>query len=230
MTQETKLKRLERKSHYMLDKPSVTLKKGNLYFSSSAVDILEISKFSHCYISIPESSTPESAIDIYVEFNNDPASVTNSPSKLGKNGVGANVSQLGTVFNQLNNVKALLSKKRNERRIFLEKDNSNNKWFFRVGPQPSLKIRDFSKIEECSALYILSIKGTTTRIGETSNLKRRITEYKREEIPFDEVIYCRMDNFSDDERKSWETYHLDRYVREKGVLPPYNFQNGKQIN
>ena len=62
MTQVTKLKRLERKSHYMLDKPSVTLKKGNLYFSSSAVDILEISKFSHCYISIPESSTPESAM------------------------------------------------------------------------------------------------------------------------------------------------------------------------
>ena len=27
MTQVTKLKRLERKSHYMLDKPSVTLKK-----------------------------------------------------------------------------------------------------------------------------------------------------------------------------------------------------------
>ncbi len=230
MTLTTKLKRLERKSHYMLDKPSVTLKKGSLYFSSSAVDILEIGRYKNCYISIPEHSTPESAIDIYVEFNNDPASVQNCPSKLGKNNCGANVSQLGTVFTQLNNVKALLSKKRNERRIFLQKDNSNNKWFFRVGPQPSLKIIDFSKIDECSAVYFLSIKGTTTRIGETSNLKRRISEYKRDDIPFDEVIYCRMDNFSDDERKNWETYHIDRYVREKGILPPYNFQNGKQFN
>ena len=230
MTQITKLKRLERKSHYMMDKPSVTLKKGSLYFSSSAVDILEICKYSNCYISIPDNSTPESAIDIFVDFNNDPASVTNSPCKLGKRGVGANVSQLGTVFNQLNNVKALLTKQKNERRIFLEKDNTINKWFFRVGPQPSLKIRDFSKIDECSALYFLSIKGTTTRIGETSNLKRRITEYKRDEIPFDEVMYCRMDNFSDSERKDWESYHIDRYVRDIGVLPPYNFQNGRQIN
>ncbi len=68
MTQITKLKRLERKSHYMMDKPSVTLKKGSLYFSSSAVDILEIGKYSNCYIfyigerEILEVSTQEDSV------------------------------------------------------------------------------------------------------------------------------------------------------------------------
>ncbi len=230
MTQTTKLKRLRRMSHFMLDKPSITLKKGSLYFSSSAVEVLEIGNYSHCFISIKDDATPETAIEVYLDFNNDPASDENCPSKLGKNGIGANVTQLGTVLSQLNHVRALLTRKRNERRIFLEKDNSNNKWFFRVAPQPHIKTRDFDNLDECSALYILNLRGTINRIGETSNLKQRVAQYKRDEIPFDEVIYCRMNNFSDDERKNWETYHIDHYVREKGALPPYNFQNGRQVN
>ena len=49
-------------------------------------------------------------------------------------------------------------------------------------------------------------------------------------IPFDEVRYCKMDNFSEEERKNWETYHIDRYVRDNRALPPYNFQNGRHSN
>ena len=39
-----------------------------------------------------------------------------------------------------------------------------------------------------------------------------------------------MNNLSDDERKSWETYHLQKYMRDVGQLPPYNYQNGRGVN
>ena len=45
MTQITKLKRLSRLSHFMLNSPSVTLRSGSIYFSASAVEKLEINKF-----------------------------------------------------------------------------------------------------------------------------------------------------------------------------------------
>ena len=230
MQESFRLRKLKRLSHYMMDRPSATLRKGGLYFSSSAVEELNIARFQRCYVSIKEGSNPEEASEIFIEFNNDPDGEENAPVKIGKNGVGATVSQLGTVWNQLNYAKALMNKKRNERRLFLEKDSQNGLWKIRLIPYPNTKSKDFVSIPEISSIYFLLLYGSVIRIGETSNLKRRIAEYKRDEFSFDEVIYCNMNSFSDDERKSWETYHISKYVSEKGSLPPGNFQNGRAVN
>ena len=230
MTQITRLKRLSRMSHFMLNSPSVTLRSGSIYFSASAVEEMEIHKYKSCYISIKDNVSPSEATEIYAEFNNDQESVQNAPVKMGLKQIGASVTQLGTVLNQLVHAKALVKQSRKERRRFLKKDPTNNKWFFTVAPRPYLKTRDFSKMGEFSALYYLCHNGQINRIGESSNLKKRLSDYKRQEIPFDEVHYCRMDSFSDNERKNWETHLINQYVNEKGMLPPYNFQNGRQIN
>ena len=50
MTEITKLKRLRRMSHFMLDRPSVTLRSGGLYFSASAIDELNIGDYKNCYL------------------------------------------------------------------------------------------------------------------------------------------------------------------------------------
>ena len=50
MTEVTKLRRLRRMSHFMLDKPSVTLRKGGLYFSSSAVEDIKIQILKLLYL------------------------------------------------------------------------------------------------------------------------------------------------------------------------------------
>ena len=99
MTQITKLKRLSRLSHFMLNSPSVTLRSGSIYFSASAVEKLEINKFRSCYISIKDTVIPSEATEIYVEFNNDYESVQNAPVKMGLKQIGASVTQIGTVLN-----------------------------------------------------------------------------------------------------------------------------------
>ena len=230
MTHVTKLKKLSRLSHFMLGAMSVTLRTGSFYFNASAVRELEIGKYKSCYISIKDNVNPGDATEIYVEFNNDPESIQNAPVKMGKRLIGASVTQLGTVLNQLTHAKACIKQSRKERRRFLSKDPTNNKWFFTVAPRPYLKVKDFSQIGEFPAIYYLCHHGQINRIGESSNLKRRLSDYKRQEVPFDEIHYCRMDSFTDSERKDWETYHINQYVNEKGMLPPYNFQNGRQIN
>jgi hypothetical protein len=230
MTEVTKLRRLRRMSHFMLDKPSVTLRKGGLYFSSSAVEDIKITDFKNCYICIKDGVGVDEATEVYLDFNNEPASDENCPIKIGAKGVGAYVSSMGTVLNQLTHAKVLLEKKRNERRFFLKKDNTINAWFFNFAPQFCEKSRNFDDLQNHSAIYQLCFRGTINRIGETNNLKRRIAEHKANQIPFDEVRYCNMNKFSDDDRKNWETFHIDLYVRDNNGLPPYNFQNGRQIN
>ena len=49
MTQVTKLRRLSRLSHFMLNSPSVTLRSGSVYFSVSAVEELQIHKFKSSF-------------------------------------------------------------------------------------------------------------------------------------------------------------------------------------
>ena len=43
----------------------------------------------------------------------------------------------------------------------------------------------------------------------------------------DEVYYSLMNTCSDDERKNWESFHIKKYVKEHGGLPPHNYQLGR---
>lgn len=228
-SRQPKLRRLRRMSHFMLDKPSVTIRNNLLYFSTSAVEKLDIEKFKNCYLAIEDGIDVDEAIKVYVEFNNEPASEENCPVKMHQAN-GCMVSAMGTIFNQIPRLKALLSKKRSERRIFLEKDTLMNMWYFPLAPQFENTCKDLQNIPELKAIYQLVFRGNIQRIGETNNLNRRCKEYQREHIPFDEVRYSSMNNFSDDERKMWESYHIQRYVRDNSTLPPYNYQSGRNNN
>ena len=47
---KTKLRRLRRMSHFLLDRPSVSIRSNGIYFSASAVEELEIDKYKNCYL------------------------------------------------------------------------------------------------------------------------------------------------------------------------------------
>ena len=223
---KTRLRRLRRMSHFLLNRPSVSVRNNGIYFSASAVDELNIDKFQNCYLSIEEGIPVEEALRVYVEFNNDPVSDENCPIRMHKAN-GCMVSATSTIFNQIPRAKLLASKKRSERRIFLEKDNTINTWYFPIAPQFEIRTRRIDSLPEVKCIYQLVFRENIQRIGETGNLQRRCKEYKRDNIPFDEVRYSIMNNLSDDERKTWETYHLQKYSRDVGQLPPYNYQNGR---
>ena len=89
---------------------------------------------------------------LYVEFNNDPVSDENCPIRVHKSN-GCMVSATGTIFNQIPRAKLLATKKRSERRIFLEKDPSINTWFFALAPQFETRTRKIDNLPEVKSDY-----------------------------------------------------------------------------
>ena len=95
-------------------------------------------------------------------------------------------------------------------------------------PGFEFRCRDPQNLKDVKGIYRLSYNGHPQYIGETNNLSRRIYEHiKNEEIKFDEIHYSVLNNQSDEERKEWESFHLDQFIKEFGLLPPHNRNRGK---
>lgn len=226
--QSKKLKRLQKQSHYLMDEPSVTLRESTIYFNASARAKLEIDKYSHCYISIEEGVNGVDALRVYLDLNNEVDSRENCTFIISPSRTGVTLCGTTTIVNQIPKLKALTIKSRNERRIFLEFDEDLNLWYLPLVPSFEFKTNEIRNLVSAPGIYQLVLDQEIRYIGESNNLSRRIKEHLKEDIiSFDEVRYSVMNGISDDERKKWESFHISKYVNEKGALPPFNTINGR---
>lgn len=225
---QKKLKRIRRKSHFLRNEPSVSIRGSHVYFSASSFEIMEANKFKRCAFSIEENAEPEEALRLYIELNNEPESDSNCPLNFNKTKSIFSVSCTATIIQQLPRLKSVLKKKREDRRIFLRFDDVLNLWYIPLTPDFEFRCRDPKNLNDVKGIYRLAFNGNVQYIGETNNLSRRINEHiRQEEIMFDEIHYSVLNNISDDERKEWETFHLELYIKENGLLPPHNRNRGR---
>jgi len=222
------LRRLKRKSHFLLNKPSVSIRYNHIYFSASSFEKMDINKYKNVGFSIEEGVEIEEALRLYIVPNNEEESDINCPININKSRSQFSVASTTTIVNQIPRLRMLLVKKRHERRIFLQFDDVLKLWYIPLVPQFEYRSKDFKNLVDAKGIYRLIFKGDIQYIGETNNIARRVHEHlKHQEIKFDEVQYSILSNVKDDERKSWETFHLEKYVKETGLLPPHNRLKGK---
>lgn len=223
-----KLKRLRRKSHFLMNEPSVSIKYSYFYFSASAFEQLDAKKYSSCAFSIEDGVAPEEALKLYIELNNEPEGELNCPINFNKTNSIFTVGCTATIVQQIPRLKILQKKSREERRIFLKYDEVQKLWYLPLVPGFEYRCRDPQNLDDAKGIYRLAFNGNVQYIGETNNLSRRIYEHiKQEEIKFDEIQYSILNNQTDEERKEWEAFHLDLVVKETGLLPPHNRNRGK---
>ena len=229
--QSRKLRRLQKQSHFLMDEPSITLREATIYFNASARAKLELDKYSHCYLSIEEGVNGVDALRVYLELNNEQDSQENCTFIISPNKTGVSLSGTTTVVNQIPKLKALTQLSRNERRIFLEFDDELKLWYMPLVPSFEFKTNELRSLVTAPAIYQCLLDNEILYIGESNNLSRRIKEHLRDEtMSFDEVRYSVMNGISDDERRKWESFHITKYVSEKGALPPFNAINGRSSN
>ena len=223
---------LKRKSHFQLDEPSVTVRNNYLCLSVSTIRKLNLKDYKNCYVSLRHCNNPQEAERVYLRPNNDPESDGNCKIAFSKltGSMGASIAGFTTLYRQVDRLSALLKKNRKERRVFLKKCEETGFWYLPLVPDFEYKIIDFKSIKEVKAIYRLILRNRIQNIGETNNLARRIKEKEVESIPFDTIEYSLMNNCSDDDRRDWESYHIEKYRKEYGDLPPHNKQAGRKLN
>jgi hypothetical protein len=224
---------LKRQSHFQLDEPSVTVRANNLSLSVSAINTLGLKDYKNCYVSLRNCINPREADKVYLRPNNDPEADSNCKiafSKHPERTMGASIAGFTTLYRQVDRLAALLKKGRKERRIFLKKCDQTGYWYMPLVPGFEYTLIDFNNIKEVKAIYRLILRNRIQNIGETNNLARRIKEKEVELIPFDTIEYSLMNNCNDDDRKDWESYHIEKYRKEYGDFPPHNKQAGRKLN
>lgn len=223
---------LKRKSHFLLDEPSVTVRNNYLCLSVSTVRNLNLKDYKNCYVSLRNCTNPQEAERVYLRPNNEPESDGNCKIAFSKHpgSMGAAIAGFTTLYRQVDRLSALLKKNRKERRIFLKKCEQTGYWYLPLVPNFEYKIVDFKNIKAVKAIYKLILRNRIQNIGETNNLARRIKEKEVESIPFDTIEYSLMNSCSDDDRKDWESYHIEKYRKEYGDLPPHNKQAGRKLD
>ena len=220
---------LEKQSGFIGKDPYATIRRDNFYLTASAVEKLNLTNHTHCYLSLIGDA--EEAERLYIRPNNDQTtSRSNFLILKGKdNGrSGATISGTRSVLRAIPRLQAILQLDRNDRKIVLQKCESSGYHFVPLSPGFEHSIEDLANVPEHKAIYKICYNGHVQNIGETNNLARRLKEKKTEGVPIHTVYYSIMNEQSDDRRKYWETYHLEKYKKAHGAYPPYNHQGGRR--
>ena len=117
------------------------------------------------------------------------------------------------------------------KRITIKQCEKTGLWYMPLTSMFEKTVLNLGKPPELAAVYRLSFKGHVQNIGQTNNLARRLKEKELLKIPFDKVEFSPMSSANEEKRLEHENYHLERYKKERGSLPPYNSQSAiRKVN
>ncbi|MDB4154049.1 hypothetical protein N9682_02850 [Candidatus Pelagibacter sp.] len=226
---------IEKVSGHVSKEPVIAFRDICFYVSVSAVDKLELKQFKRVRFSVLKGENFEEAEKLYLRPNNDDfGHNTNNYLILTSRRAtgGATISGVASLYKKIPRLAKYLEYRDNaNKKLALKQCEKTGLWFMPMTPMLEKTVWDLNKAPEVPAVYRLSFKGHVQNIGQTNNLARRLKEKELLNIPFDKVEYSPMTSANEEKRLEHENYHLERYEKERGSLPPYNFQNGvKKIN
>jgi hypothetical protein len=226
---------IEKVSGHVSKDPVIAFRDICFYVSVSAVDKLDLKKFSRVRFSVLKGETYEETEKLYIRPNNDDYgyNINNYLILKSKRATGgATISGVASLYKKIPKLgKYLEYRDTVNKRLTLKQCENTGLWYMPLTSMFEKIVWDLNKPPEVPAIYRLSFKGHVQNIGQTNCLARRLKEKELLNIPFDRVEFSPMTLASEEKRLEHENYHLERYKKERGSLPPYNFQSGiKKIN
>ena len=226
---------IEKMSGHVSKEPVIAFRDVCFYVSVSAADKLQLKQFRRVRFSVLKGESYEEAEKLYIRPNNDSFGhntnnylVLESKRDTG----GMTISGVSPLYRKIPKLgKHLEYRDTLNKRITIKQCEKTGLWYMPLTSMFEKTVLDLSKPPELAAVYRLSFKGHVQNIGQTNNLARRLKEKELLKIPFDKVEYSPMTSASEEKRLEHENYHLERYKKERGSLPPYNFQSAiKKVN
>lgn len=224
------LRVLAKRSTHAFHNPMVFLRDLSIAFNASAKHKLDLQDYKACELCLHENESNEEATKLFFRPNHDEVGFENLRLVTCKRSGGITASGVTTIYPQLPRLAAFLKGDKFHRKLPLKFCDEKLLWYIELVPSMECKVYSRDKIKGVAAVYQLMSNNQIMRIGHTIDLARRIDEHKANEIPYSEVFYSPMNSVDEDARKDWERYFLDQYKKKHGVLPPYNFVNGRKIS
>ena len=226
---------IEKMSGHVSKEPVIAFRDVSFYVSVSAADKLQLKQFRRVRFSVLKGETYEETEKLYIRPNNDSFGhntnnylVLDSKRDTG----GMTISGVSPLYRKIPKLgKHLEYRDTLNKRIIIKQCEKTGLWYMPLTSMFEKTVLDLGKPPELAAVYRLSFKGHVQNIGQTNNLARRLKEKELLKIPFDKVEYSPMTSATEEKRLEHENYHLERYKKERGSLPPYNSQSAiKKIN
>ena len=226
---------IEKMSGHVSKEPVIAFRDVCFYVSVSAADKLQLKQFRRVRFSVLKGESYEETEKLYIRPNNDSFGhntnnylVLESKRDTG----GMTISGVSPLYRKIPKLgKHLEYRDTLNKRITIKQCEKTGLWYMPLTSMFEKTVLDLSKPPELAAVYRLSFKGHVQNIGQTNNLARRLKEKELLKIPFDKVEYSPMTSATEEKRLEHENYHLERYKKERGSLPPYNSQSAiKKVN
>ena len=226
---------IEKMSGHVSKEPVIAFRDVCFYVSVSAADKLRLKQFSRVRFSVLKGESYEEAEKLYIRPNNDSFGhntnnylVLESKRDTG----GMTISGVSPLYRKIPKLgKHLEYRDTLNKRITIKRCEKTGLWYMPLTSMFEKTVLNLGKPPELAAVYRLSFKGHVQNIGQTNNLARRLKEKELLKIPFDKVEYSPMTSATEEKRLEHENYHLERYKKERGSLPPYNSQSAiKKVN
>ena len=226
---------IEKMSGHVSKEPVIAFRDVCFYVSVSAADKLQLKQFRRVRFSVLKGESYEEAEKLYIRPNNDSFGhntnnylVLESKRDTG----GMTISGVSPLYRKIPKLgKHLEYRDTLNKRITIKQCEKTGLWYMPLTSMFEKTVLNLGKPPELAAVYRLSFKGHVQNIGQTNNLARRLKEKELLNIPFDKVEYSPMTSASEEKRLEHENYHLERYKKERGSLPPYNSQSAiKKVN
>ena len=226
---------IEKMSGHVSKEPVIAFRDVCFYVSVSAADKLQLKQFRRVRFSVLKGESYEEAEKLYIRPNNDSFGhntnnylVLESKRDTG----GMTISGVSPLYKKIPKLgKHLEYRDTLNKRITIKQCEKTGLWYMPLTSMFEKTVLNLGKPPELAAVYRLSFKGHVQNIGQTNNLARRLKEKELLKIPFDKVEYSPMTSATEEKRLEHENYHLERYKKERGSLPPYNSQSAiKKVN
>ena len=228
---------IEKMSGHVSKEPVIAFRDVSFYVSVSAADKLQLKQkqYKRVRFSVLKGESYEEAEKLYIRPNNDSFGhntnnylVLESKRDTG----GMTISGVSPLYRKIPKLgKHLEYRDTLNKRITIKQCEKTGLWYMPLTSMFEKTVLNLGKPPELAAVYRLSFKGHVQNIGQTNNLARRLKEKELLKIPFDKVEYSPMTSATEEKRLEHENYHLERYKKERGSLPPYNSQSAiKKVN
>ena len=205
----------------------VTITKNGVFFSADFMEKNNLNNNTWCQFFTFDEDEHKFGVSFSIDKNEGSYALMNTMKGKYRHANKGRNTRAGAFINGIPVLREI-AKKKGGGRFEVKLDKRDDCFTFKVIPSFEISKKPDDIPNDITGIYrYLSKDKHIIYIGE-GNIKNRLKESQREDWEINKVEYSVVND--KEERRKYESFHLDEYKKEYGALPPMNIVAGKRKN